>query len=69
MSSILLLFLVSVASCNRSPRARLRVLRLLVVAGLGVESSVIESCDTDVEHVLVDELEGLVDIPGTTIGT
>ena len=43
--------------------ARLRVLRLRV------ESSSIESCDTDVEDVLVDELEGPVDKPGITTGT
>ena len=49
--------------------ARLRVLRHRVVAGLGAESSSIESCDTDVKDVLVDELEGLVDKPGTTMGT
>ena len=48
-------------SCDWSPSARLRVLRLRVVAGLGVESSTIESCDTDVEKVLVVELEGPVD--------
>ena len=40
-----------------------------VVAGLGVESSVIESCDTNVEDVLADELGGPFDNPGTTMGT
>ena len=57
-------------SFNSSPRARMRALRLRVVAGLGgVESFPIESCDTDVEGVLVDELEGPVDNPRTTMGT
>ena len=51
MSSFLFLFLVSVESCYRSPRARLRVLRLRVAAGHGVESYRIESCGTDVEDV------------------
>ena len=41
--------------------ARLHVLLLRVVAWFGVESSSTESCDTDVEDVLVDELEGPVD--------
>ena len=35
----------------------------------GVEPSVVESCDTDVEDVLVDDLGGPVDNPGTTMGT
>ena len=61
-------FSVSVESCNRSLRARLRVLRLRMVAVLRVESSAIESCDTDVEDVLVDELGCPVDNPGTTMG-
>ena len=47
----------------------LRVLRLRVVAPLGVELSVVVSCDTDVEDVLVDGLGGPVDNPGTTMGT
>ena len=34
-----------------------------------VESFPTESCDADVEDVLVDELEGLVDNLGTTMGT
>ena len=44
------------------PRARLRVLQLRVVAG-GVESSRVESCDTDVEDVLVDEPESPFEKP------
>ena len=56
-------------SCNRSPRARLRVLRHRVVAGLGVESAAVKSCYNDVEDLLVDELKGPVDKLGTTIGT
>ena len=52
----------------RNLETGLRVLLLRVVAVLGVESSQIESCETDVEDVLV-ELEGPVDKPGTTIGT
>ena len=56
-------------SGNRSPSARLRLLWLRVVAGLGVQSSSIESSDTDVEDALVDELEGPFDKPGTTINT
>ena len=47
----------------------LPVLLLHVFAGHGVESFRIESCGTDVEGVLVDELEGPVDKPGTTIRT
>ena len=69
VSSFLFLFSVSVESCNKSPRAQLRRLRLRVVAGLGVEPSVVESCGTDVENVLVVEVGGLVDNPGTTMGT
>ena len=42
MSRFLFVFSVSVESYNKSHRARLRVLRLRVVAGLGVESSVVE---------------------------
>ena len=38
-------------------------------AGLGVESSAVETCDIDVENVLVDELGGPVGNPGTTMGT
>ena len=34
-----------------------------------VESFPTESCDADVEDVLVDELEGPVDNLGTTMGT
>ena len=64
--SFFFLFLVS---CNMSPRVRLRVLRRRVVAGLGVESSVVESCGTDVEDVLVVELGGPFDNPGKTMGT
>ena len=45
-------FWVSVESRNLSPSARLRVLLLRVVAGLGVESSVVESNGADVEDVL-----------------
>ena len=66
--SSLLLFSVSVESCSWSSRARLRVLRLRVVAGPGVESASSESCDTDVEDVLVDELGGPAGNPGTMIG-
>ena len=69
MSSILLLFLVSVETCNKSPRARLRELRLRVVTGPGAESSSIESCDTDVEDVPTDELEDPIDNPRTTLDT
>ena len=36
---------------------------------LGVESSRTESCGTDVEEELVNELEGLVDKTGTTKST
>ena len=54
------LFSVSVESRNWF-LPWLRVLRLRVVAGLGEESSRIESCGTHVEDVLVDELGGLVD--------
>ena len=43
-----MLFSVSVESCNKSRRARLRVLRLRLVAGVGVELSVVESSGTDV---------------------
>ena len=60
--------MVSVDSRNLFPSARMRELLLRVVAGLG-ESSSIESCDTDVEDVLVDGLEGRVDKPVSTIGT
>ena len=67
MSSIFCIF--GFCGCNESLRARLRVLRLRVVAGLGVKSSVANSCGTDVEDVLVVELEELVDHPGTTSGT
>ena len=35
----------------------------------GIEPSVVESCDTGVEDVLVDDLGGPVDNPGTTMGT
>ena len=48
--------------------ARRRLLLLRVLAGRGAESSRIESCGPDVEDVLVDELEDLVNEPGTTIG-
>ena len=55
---------------NWSPSARLRFLLRRVFAEHGVESSRIESCGTDVEDVLVDELESPVDKPGDkTIGT
>ena len=40
-----------------------------MVAGLGVESSRTESCDTDVGDVLVDDLESPVDKTRTTTGT
>ena len=56
-------------SGNGSQSARLRLLWLCVVAGLGVQSSSIESSDTDVEDALVDELEGPFDKPGTTTST
>ena len=62
-------FSVSVESCNWFSNARLRVLRLRVDAGLGVESSAIESCDADVEDVVVHEVDGSVDNPGTTRST
>ena len=65
MSSFLFLFVVSLESRNWSPSAGLRLLLLRVVAEHGVESSRIESCDTDVEDVLVDELKGPVDKLGT----
>ena len=38
-------------------------------AGHGVESTRIESCGADIEDVLVDELEGPIDNPGSTTGT
>ena len=63
------MFLFFVESCNTSLRARLRVLSLRVFVGLGVEVSSIESSRTAVEDVLAEELEDLVDKPGTTIGT
>ena len=34
-----------------------------------MESSAVETCDIDVENVLVDELGGPVGNPGTTMGT
>ena len=49
--------------------SRLVALRLRVVAGFGVESFYIESCDTDAEDAPVDEREDHIDNPGTTIGT
>ena len=45
------------------------LLLLRVVAGLGVESSRTESCGTDVEDVLVHDVESQVDKPRTTTGT
>ena len=56
LSSFLFWFLVSVESCKKSP---MRSLLLRVVAGHGVESSVVKSCGTDVQNVL----EGPVDNP------
>ena len=55
--------------CNGSPRANdsTLVLPLLVVAGSSV--SVTVSCDEDVGEVDGDEVEELVDKPGTTNGT
>ena len=55
--------------CNRSPCNPQRSLLLRVFTGHVVESFPTESCDADEEDVLVDELEGLVDKPGTMIGT
>ena len=54
---------------NSSPNSPLRAPRRRIVAGLDVESSVVESCDTDVGDVLVVKLEEPVDKSGTTIGT
>ena len=69
MSSFCFLCLVSLESRDGSPSVRLRSLLLRVLTEHGVESSRIESCDTDVEDVLEEELEGLVDKPGATIST
>ena len=38
-------------------------------AGLGVESSIVKSCGTDVEDGLKVELGGPVENTGTTMGT
>ena len=62
-------FLVSFGSGKWSSSAQRRLLLLRVFAGAGAESSRIESCDTDVEDVLVVELEDPVDKPGTTRST
>ena len=62
-------FGVSFGSGNWSSSAQRRLLLLRVFAGAGVESSRIESCDTDFQDVVVAELEDPVDKPGTTIGT
>ena len=55
---------VSSESCKWSPNTRLRALPRRVDAGLGVESSTVKSCGTDVGHVLVVELEEPVVNPG-----
>ena len=62
---VLIVIFVSVSeeSYNKCFRARLCVHEVGVAAGLGVESSPVESCDIDVEDARVDELEGPFDKP------
>ena len=67
MSSILFGFSVSAGPRDELPRTSSLILSLLVAAGCSVEVSV--SCDEDVGEVGEDELEELVDRPGTTNGT
>ena len=65
------MFLVSVDKCSGFHRNSSLVLPLLSVAGFSVYllTSNTESCDADVEEVGVDDVEELVDKPGTTNGT
>ena len=65
--SILFVFSVSAGSCNRFHRNSALILPLLSIAGFSVLITV--SCDEDVEEVGVDDVEELVDKPGTTNGT
>ena len=57
------IFSVSAGSCDGLLHTVLLELSLLVDAGCSA------SCDEDVDDVGEDELEELVDRPGTTIGT
>ena len=52
---------------NGFPRDSALILPLLSVAGFSVP--ITESCDEDVEEVGVDDVEELVNKPGTTNGT
>ena len=64
---IFIWFSVSAGPCDRCPCTSSLVLSLLVDAGYPVRVTV--SCDEDVGEVGEDEVEKLVDTPGTTKGT
>ena len=69
---LILIFSVSVDSCNGSPRSSSLVLPLLSGTGFSVYllTSNTESCDEDDEEVSVGVAEEeLADKPGTTNGT
>ena len=62
--------LLTVQSCATGlPKTRRGAPRRRKVAGRGEESSAVESCGFDVGDVLAVELEELVDVPGTTMGS
>ena len=61
------MFSVSADPCGGFPRDSSLTVSLLSVAGFSVLPTV--SCDEDVEETSEDEVEELVDIPGTTKGT
>ena len=64
---ILFGFSVSTGPCDRFPCTSSLILSLLVGAGCSVGVTVY--CDEDVREVGEDEVEELVDRPGTTKGT
>ena len=67
LSSFLFGFSISAGPCDEFPRTPSRILSLLVDAGCSMD--VTASCDEDEEDVGEDELEELLDRPGTTNGT
>ena len=67
LSSFLFGVSVSAGPCDEFPRTSSLILSLLVDAGCSVRVTM--SCDRDVGEVGEDELEEIVDRPGTTKGT
>ena len=61
------MFSVFAGSRNGFPRNPVLILPLLSAAGFSVP--ITESCDEDLEEVGGDDVEELVDKPGTTNGT